>query len=173
MAAVISDSSPLIYLAWLGQFDLLRQLYGRVVVPAAVWEEVAMRGGNLPGAGELRAAVQAGWVGIETPAKPLTAEEMAGAEIDLGEVQAIALARERGTVLIIDDLDGRLLARRLGVEVTGTIGVLVRAKRQGLIPALRPLVERLRHETNFHLSGALIDSTLADLGESPLGTKHQ
>jgi len=173
MAAVISDSSPLIYLAWLGHFDLLRQLYAQLVVPAAVWDEVALRGGSLPGAGELRAAVQAGWLTVETPTKPLTPEELAGAEVDIGEIQAIALAIERGTVLIIDDLDGRRLARRLGVEVTGTIGVLVRAKRQSLIPALRPLVGRLRRETNFHVSGPLINATLADLGEPPLGTESE
>jgi uncharacterized protein len=173
MAAVVSDSSPLIYLAWLGQFDLLRLLYGRLLVPATVGEEVAGRGGKLPGAAELRAAMQAGWIASEMPEHPLEVAELAGAEIDPGEAQAIALARERRAILIIDDLDGRKLARRLGVEVTGTLGVLVRAKRQNLVPALRPLVSRLFHETNFHLAKPLIDATLAAVGEEPLDPKSE
>lgn len=168
MAAVVSDSSPLIYLAWLGQFELLRQLYGQVVVPIAVWEEVALYGGDLPGAGELRNAAAAGWMRVGMPIKPLGTDELAGEKIDLGESQAIAIAIEQRTLLIIDDSDGRRVARRLGVEVTGTLGVLVRAKHQKLIPALRPLVVRLRNETNFHVAKMLLDSVLTEFGEPPL-----
>jgi predicted nucleic acid-binding protein len=169
MPAVVSDSSPLIYLAWLGQFDLLRQLYGQLAVPVAVWDEVALRGGDLPGAGELRNAAAAGWIRVEMPTKPLDPDELAGVKIDLGEIQAIAIAIEQRTLLIIDDSDGRQVARRLGVEVTGTLGVLVRAKHQKLIPALRPLVFRLRNETSFHVAGMLLDSVLTELGEPPIG----
>lgn len=92
-----------------------------------------------------------------------------GRKFALGEIQAIAIAIERHTLLIIDDSDGRQVARRLGVEVTGSLGVLVRARHQKLIPALRPLVLRLRNETNFHVAGMLLDSVLTELGEPPLG----
>ena len=75
--------------------------------------------------------------------------------VDAGEASAIALALEiPGCTLILDDYKARRLAEQLAVQLTGTFGVLLRAKRRGLVPAVRPLLERIR-QTNFRFSAAL------------------
>ena len=168
MPAVVSDTSPLIYLSWIGHFDLLRGLYGTVLIPTAVWNEMIHQSAAQTGARELDAAVAAGWIKVEVVRENPKLVALAAGQIDAGELNAISLAHEHHAILIMDDLDGRLIARQLGVEVTGTLGVLTRAKREALIPALRPVVLRLMHETNFRLAPDIVDSALADVGESPL-----
>lgn len=170
MPAVVSDTSPLIYLSWVGQIDLLRRLYEKVWVPHAVWMEM-MRGMTLAGTGELKTAVDAGWIRVENVSANARVVEMTEAGIGLGEAEAISLAAHLHAILIIDDLDGRRVARRFGVEMTGTLGVLVRAKRENYIPAVRPLILRLIQETNFRLSHQIIDAALADVGETLLPPK--
>lgn len=168
MPVVVSDSSPLIYLSWVGQFDLLRRLYGTVLIPGAVWSEVTLGGVALTGADELHAGVDAGWVCVESVQPNPHIMELAKDKIETGELEAITLASERHAILIIDDLDGRRVARLLGVEMTGTLGVLVRAKRERHVSTIRPLLQQLIQETNFRLSRQLIDEALADVGEPPL-----
>jgi predicted nucleic acid-binding protein len=76
--------------------------------------------------------------------------------LDLGEQQAVALAYERKALLVIDDRMGRVTARRLGLAVTGLVGVLVQAKDCGLISAVRPLLEDIRR-WGYWLSDELLD----------------
>ncbi len=168
MPVVVSDTSPLIYLASVGQFDLLRLLYGTVLIPGAVWSEMTECGSALAGAKECRAAVDAGWVRIETVEASPRVVELAADQIDTGEMEAISLASSLHAILIIDDLDGRRVARLLGVEMTGTLGVLVRAKHEKHIARIRPSLERLVRDTNFRISRQLIDSALAEVSEPPL-----
>jgi predicted nucleic acid-binding protein len=82
------------------------------------------------------------------------------------QVEAIVLACEKGAVLITDDGLGRGVAQSFGVEVTGTVGVLIRAKRQGHLPSVRPLIDQLKRETNFRLSEALYQQAVQVAGES-------
>ena len=167
MLVVVSDTSPLIYLSWIGQFDLLRQIYGTVLVPDAVWNEMT-RGGELIGFNEILAAVEAGWIRIETVTANRRVLELVAEGIGVGESEAIALAADFRAILIIDDNDGRRVARRLGVEMTGTLGVLVRAKRENRLLEIRPLLLRLMLGTNFRLGRRIIDAALADVGEPPV-----
>lgn len=167
MPAVVSDTSPLIYLAWVGQLDLLRRLYGEVLVPQAVWIEMT-QGGTLTGAVELQAAREAGWLRVQAVAPSARVSQLAADALGEGEMEAITLAANLHAILIVDDLDGRRVARQLGVEITGTLGVLVRAKRENQVTSVRPLLLRLMQETNFRLSWQLVDAALADLGEPPV-----
>jgi hypothetical protein len=80
-------------------------------------------------------------------------------ELGAGERQAIALAVASGAVLSIDDRLGRVVARRLGLRVSGAVGVLVEARRRGLIPVVRPILEELRRH-GYWLSDSLFDSAL-------------
>ncbi|MEW6301852.1 MAG: DUF3368 domain-containing protein [Verrucomicrobiota bacterium] len=163
MLAVVCDSSPLVYLSKLNQFQILEQIYDSVLVPPAVWREVAVGGEGLPESANLKAAVAQGWVKVETPS-PLEAIQLS-AELGKGETQAILLAKERGAVLVTDDGLGRSAAESIGVEVTGTIGVLIKGKRTGRISAIRPLVDSLRQETNFRMTDKLYRDALAQAGE--------
>ena len=167
MLAVVSDSSPLVYLTRLDRFDLLRQLYDRVFIPGAVWREVAEEGATKPEGTNVRQAVSAGWLRLETATLEAFIQDAAFLELGDGEREAIALAHSKHALLIIDEAEGREVARRLGIPVTGTIGVLVEAKLKGLIPEVRSELNRLKETTNFRFTEDLLAIALQKAGEQP------
>ena len=138
---VVCNTSPLLVLAKIQRLDLLTQLYARLVIPEAVLDEIGAK------ADDAAAQIQA-WVATPRVTVPrATPQTLAGLPVDLGagEREAIALALETAADLVVlDDQAGRRLARARGLQVTGTVGVLVEARARGLLPALRPELERLR-----------------------------
>lgn len=157
---IAADASPLIGLATADAFDLLRQLYGTLKITRIVKDEVTARG-DLPGAPELIAAMRAGWIRV-APAPP---ETWQFAELDAGEASTIALAAKReGALVLMDDLLGRARAGALGIEVLDVAGVLLAAKRAGLIASVQPFVARLARR-GFTLPEASLRIALA--GETP------
>jgi len=86
-------------------------------------------------------------------------------ELDEGESEAIVLAIEKGAgILLMDDYDGREIARALGLKTTGTIGILLRAKFEGKIESIKDELDKLK-ETGFWLSGELYERILKETGE--------
>ncbi len=157
---VVSDAGPLIYLGAVGHLDLLRLMFGHVLVPEAVWREVVDLGAGRPGSNETRAAT---WL-VVTHANQEAARQLQG-QLDPGEAEALALAVElQADHLVIDDQAGRRLAAELGVSIVGSLGILVRAKRLGHIEAVRPVVEAMI-ELGFHATTDLVDTVLALAGE--------
>jgi predicted nucleic acid-binding protein len=167
MAAVVSDSSVLIGLAAIRQFGLLPLLYDEVLVPDAVWREVASSPPDSPGSTEATAACAAGWLNAAAAInRPLVTQ--LEATLDPGEAEAIALAVEREpSLLLIDESDGRRVARTMGVSLTGTIGVLLRAKAKGHFTALKPLLDELIERHHFRLHRDLYRQVLSESGELP------
>jgi len=87
--------------------------------------------------------------------------------LDPGEAEAIALAVERApSLLLIDEQEGRQTARTLGVQITGTLGVLLRAKALGHVPAIKPLLTELVEQHHFRLHARLIQQIVAEAGEA-------
>jgi uncharacterized protein len=168
MAVVISDASPLICLSALRQLNLLRLLYGSVLVPDAVWQEVtrapSFTSPTTPAA--VAEAKAAGWLEIAAATnRPLVTQ--LETTLDRGEAEAIALALEnKRSLLLIDERDGRQVARTLGVRMTGTLGVLLRAKSTGHIAAIEPLIKELIQHHNFRLHPSLVERILAEAGEN-------
>ncbi|MBS3793617.1 MAG: DUF3368 domain-containing protein [Candidatus Thorarchaeota archaeon] len=121
---VVSNASPLIYLAKVGQLQLLRDNYGEILIPKEVLQETGRSKGS-PDAILIASAVDDGWVHIEDsePPKGYRLSESAG--IQIGEAAAILLAREKTALLLIDDKMGRSAAEILGVPCLGTIGALL------------------------------------------------
>jgi uncharacterized protein len=160
--SVVSDASALINLARIGELDLLRRLYGELLIPEAVWREVVVEGAGQPGAEEVGAA---SW--IET--RDVANENLVRAlrqDLDAGEAEAIALALEVGAdLLLMDERLGRETAQHLGVRYVGLIGVLVAAKRSGVIDAIKSRLNRLREGAGFRVSDALYARVLRDEGE--------
>jgi predicted nucleic acid-binding protein len=168
MGVVVSDASPLICLGAIRHFNLLRLLYGEVLIPEAVWEEIT-RAPAFTVATSLKVAADArseGWLQVATAHnRPLVTH--LEAMLDPGEAEAIALAVERtSSLLLIDERDGRQMARTLGVPLTGTLGVLLRAKALGHTQAIKPLLTELVERHHFRLHPGLIQQVLVETGES-------
>ena len=160
---VVADTGPLIALARVGRLDLLRRLYGRVVVPPAVHVELAIDS-NRPGAKVLAGAFAAGWIVVEA-----VTDSSVRLELDQilgpGEAEAIALAEQEGArFLLIDDAKGRRTARARGIPVVGVAGVLLAAKSRGELAAVGPVLDRLS-DAGYRLSPRLVAATLDRAGE--------
>jgi hypothetical protein len=158
--AIIADSSPLIGLAKIGQLDLLRHLAQRVVVPPAVWKEVVDPAMSAPGARDVAGSK---WIEVVTPDPVAVAPLLI--LLGAGEAEAIALAqRETSAVLLLDDLRARKIAARLNLRRMGTIALLGRAKRAGLVGNLRPLLKALV-DCGIHIRPELMAAALKEAGE--------
>ena len=165
MLDAVSDSSPLIHLAKIEVLELISRLYRRILIPPAVWREVVEESDGRPGAVEMERAVAAGWM-VKQAAKNEILVIALRQTLDNGEAEAIALATElHPESVLLDDKLARQMARRLGVPVTGTLGVLLRAKQVGLILELRPLVTRLQSEGGYYIDPGLMEKVLLAAGE--------
>jgi len=157
---VVADAGPLIGLARVGGLDVVRALFGRVLVPPAVYSELKVSSSRA-GATALATAVGEGWLGqreiTHVPARLIRS-------VDLGEAQAIALAKEAGALLLIDERAGRTAARREHVLIIGTGALLVGAKRRGVLPEVRPVLDAL-FQSGYRLSDALCREILSLAGE--------
>jgi len=157
---VVVNTTPIIALALIGKLGLLQHLYGEVAVPAAVYDEVLAGGARGTGRAELQEAV---WLRVMSLQDARRADLLA--DLDRGEAEVIALAQEiDADLVIIGERLARRHARRLGLTLTGTLGVLLKAKERGLIPRIAPLVEHFR-QGDIHLSDAVITETLRLAGE--------
>lgn len=148
--AVIPDTSCLIVLTKIGELGLLQSLYGRVVTTRDIEAEFSA---PLPA-----------WISIEKVGDTVS-QSVLELQLDKGEASAIALALERpDCILILDDFKARTVAKRLDLRVTGTIGILIKAKLSGIIPSIRPLLEKVK-QTDFRLSNELEKEALSLAGE--------
>ena len=128
----VVDASPLIILGQAGKLELLERLSERLVVPAAVAEEV------LAGPEDAaHRALRTGWGEQRLADVP---EAVAEWSLGQGESAVIALALELGATAVLDDRSARRCARAFGVSVIGTLGVILRAKRCGLVDAAAPII---------------------------------
>jgi predicted nucleic acid-binding protein len=160
---IVADASPLIGLARLDLLPTLRQLYETVLIPPRVLSELSVAS-DRPGARRLETALAEGWL-KSTPLARADERTVLHDLLDAGEAEAILLAEERaGSVLRIDDRRGRMIARARGIPVVGTGGVLLFAKREGLIERLGPEIDRLA-EAGYRLSPGLRDRLLKLAGE--------
>ncbi|MBC7369099.1 MAG: DUF3368 domain-containing protein [Undibacterium sp.] len=158
---IICDASPLILLAKVGRLDLVGALADEVWIPAAVWKEVVTEGAGRPEVA-LIASTFAG--AVQLPDAELVAAFRF--QVDEGEAAAMALAaRNRHACLLMDDARGRALAELNHFRCIGTLGLLVRAKRGGLLPALRPVFRQLR-VADWYIEERLLRRTLMVVDES-------
>ena len=150
-ALLVTDTTALISLDNIGRLDILPELYAPVLAPPAVVREF---GRALPP-----------WVRERAP------DDEAGVaalrlRLDAGEAEAIVLARRLpGALLLIDEARGRRVAVDLGLRIIGTAGVLLGAKRAGLVPHVKPLLDELRERHAFRLSTPLYDWIVREAGE--------
>ncbi len=158
---VIADAGPLIALARLERLVLLRRLFGRVGVTGIVAGELRL-GTAAPGAKELGLAVEAGWlVRLPPPTKALPQHRI----LDAGEASCLAaVAAAPQTLLLIDERLGRSEARRIGLTIMGTAGVLCAAKELGYLKAVMPVVHDLL-AAGYFMSDAVVNGARQLAGE--------
>lgn len=149
-SVIIADTSCLILLDKIGELHLLNSLYGSIIITNAVASEF---GSVLPD-----------WFNIIEPTDK-NYQSIIEASLDKGEASAIALALElKDALLIIDELKGRKFALQLGINITGTIGIILEAKSAGIIKTVRPLLSKIK-KTNFRISEELEKQIINKAGE--------
>jgi uncharacterized protein len=160
MALVISDSSTLIHLANINRLGLLKEFFGQVVVPPAVWKEVVDLGEGRVAAMEVKDAGASGWITVEPP-RDIAFVRSLTKDLDEGEAEAIALAVEtKASLILVDETDARRAADLYGVPKTGIIGLLLRAKREKVIEFIKPELDRLVHQSGFWINHSLYHQEL-------------
>lgn len=148
---VIADTSCFILLDKIGEIDLLKNLFKEVITTDTIADEF---GKTLPP-----------WVKVETVSNQRFLKAMS-LELDAGEASAIALGSEKeNAILVLDDLAARKIAEKLGMNYTGTFGIIVRAKREGIIDSVVPILEKIK-STNFRFSDKVYQAFLKAAGES-------
>jgi hypothetical protein len=165
MPEAISNASPLIQLAKIGQLSLLARLHPQVLIPNPVHREVVLAGRGRPGAEAVAHAEADGWL-IPTAAPQDRMLDLLREQLDDGEAEAIRLALERpANAVLLDDMAARSIATRMGLQVTGTLGLLLRAKQMGFVPQLQPLIAQLCADGRFYIAPAVVTQILAAAGE--------
>jgi predicted nucleic acid-binding protein len=159
---IVSNTSPITNLAAVGQLDLLQQLYGNIIIPQAVYDEMASLGYTVPGTIEIQTL---SWIQTQQVINRTLVTQLE-TEIDPGESEAIALAIElSANRLLIDDRQGRIAASRFGINTVGVLGILLVAKRRRLISSVKPVMDDLIAQAGFRVSNQLYADVLNAAGE--------
>lgn len=138
---VIADSTCLIGLSKVGQLDILRQLFHKIIVPQAVYHEVVMLGANQMGATEVKGAV---WIETQTVQNQLAVQTLR-LTLGAGESEAIILASEQSAkFIILDDRKARQAALALSLPVIGTLAILTKAEAEEIITNKNTVIEAMR-----------------------------
>lgn len=154
---IVSDTSPINNLAAISHLYLLQQLYEIVIIPEAVYRELTDPNFPVAGAAEVK---KFDWIKTFSVSDRTIIEALSN-ELDIGEAEAIALALElKADQVLIDERRGRLVAARLNLRYTGILGILVEAKSQGLINAVKPLLDALISQAGFWIAAPLYNSVL-------------
>lgn len=161
MRKVVVNTTPLIALSHVGQLSLLKKLYGEISIPEAVYGEVSVKTESV-----CKKAVDSSldWIRVEK-IKNQMAKDMYKTQPHDGEVEVMILSKEiMADVVIIDDANAKKYAKYLKLPVTGTLGVLMRAKQEGYIDKLEPVLRQMV-EKGIYLSQELIEFCLKQAEE--------
>ena len=158
---VVSDTSPLMNLAVVGRLDLLQRLFHEVLIPQTVYDELVVDG--KAGETEIRSAP---WITVAAVSNDTLVTQLQQT-LEKRESEAIALADQtKASLLLIDESKGRAEALRLGLEVTGILGVLLRAKERQLIPSVKSVLDEMMTRAGFWVDEELYRTILVRANET-------
>lgn len=162
MRRVIVNSTPLIALCNVGRLEILRTLYTEITIPEAVFAEVTKKEDSA--CQIVKKSLD--WIRVERILNP-SDKKMYQAKLHDGEVEVMILAQEgvRADLVILDDNAAKKTAKYLGLTVTGTLGILLKAKKAGIIPTIAPVLEEIK-KNGFYISGTVERMVLSEAGES-------
>ena len=162
MRKVVVNTTPLIALSCVGQLYILKKLYGEIIIPEAVYKELSVKAESICKK-EVDSSLD--WIRVDK-IKNQMAKNMYKTQLHDGEVEVMILAQEvAADVVIIDDANAKKHAKYLKLPVTGTLGILIKAKKSGYIDELKPILQRMV-ESNIYISQNLVDLCLKQVGEA-------
>ena len=160
----VSNTSPLSNLASIGRLDLLRAQFSEVLIPQAVMRELSAHP-DPDALALLQTAIRDQWIKLSF-ADDSHLLKLLLLQLHAGEAETIALAAElRADMVLIDEQEGRQLARQASLPVIGVLGILLRAKHSGQLAVIRPEIDALRKKARFFISAFLEAKVLAAAGE--------
>ena len=146
----------------IGELDLIEKLYGTIYIPAAVFDEIVIQGEGQAGAEYIK---NSSWIKVYPVQNTLLVKSLA-LQLDKGEAEAIALAIELSAYLVLlDEKRGRTIATQFNLCPLGLLGMLIQAKKMGLIPLVKPLLNKLRHQAGFWIDNKLYQYVLNAVNE--------
>lgn len=153
---IVSDTTAITSLLQINEIEVLRKLFGEVLIPPAVHQELLAYHQDLPDFIRISSAVQLDVTGFDS------------SQLDEGEIEAIALAKKlNATYLIIDELIGRRIAENMGIHCIGLVGVLILAKNSGFLASLKDTLNQLEQVAGFYLHASIKAKVLLGAGEIP------
>lgn len=159
---VVSNTSPILNLAIVGRLSLLREQFREIWIPRAVLDELRPEE-DLPGSPAVREAMAAGWLQVKEVQDQLLVEVLRR-DLDKGEAETIALALQaKADWTLLDEREGRRIAKSLGLKATGVLGILLRARREGKLPSLQEASEELREKAGFRIGATLFADLMREL----------
>ncbi len=156
---IVSDTSVITNLIQLNYLHVLNQLFGEIIIPEKVYQEL----GKIEG--QIEIINQTSWIEIKSVSNQKLYHEIEE-KLDPGEAEAITLAIElKAEALLIDEKKGRKIAQEYGILITGLLGILIDAKEEKIIPALKPVLKNLIFEIGFRISPKLYQEVLSRVNE--------
>lgn len=161
MPRVIVNSTPVIALCNADLLFVLKELYGEVIIPKSVYDEVTAKVDSACN----QIKNNSDWIRVEE-IKDITHRKMYKAKLHSGEVDVMILAQEEpgADLVIIDDNAAKKTAKYLGLTVTGTMGVLIKAKRMGVISSVKEALKKIQNN-GFYISDELVKLILKQVKE--------
>ena len=158
---VVSNTSIILNLAIVGQLELIRQQFGQVQIPLAVLSELKVFE-DRPGSKEIQAAVDTGWIEVQELSSQLSVLLLQQV-LDQGEAEAITLAIDlKADRILLDERDGRKIAKSLGLKVIGVLGILLRAKQEGDLSSFPDAINALIKTAGFRIAPELLAKVLEE-----------
>jgi predicted nucleic acid-binding protein len=158
---IVADSGPILSCARANQLELLHQVIGGLTIPDAVYADIVVRGAGKPGSTEVQGA---SWI-HRLSVRDRAFVDQLPPKLHLGEREAIALAKEQGVALLVDEREARREALHQGITILGSLTILREAKTRGIIPHVRPILDELI-AAGMYISEALYEAFLRQLGEA-------
>lgn len=157
---VVCDTSPITNLAAVGRLELLKELFGLVLICESFRDELQADGGVYPGSN----VASLDWIEVRAAANQMLVDQLRKT-IHLGEAESFVVALEcQADLVLLDDADGRSAAQQCGLTVMGTLGVLIRAKRTGFIQVVKPILDDLTAH-GFFVRDSVAQQVLKIVGE--------
>lgn len=160
---IISDTSPVSNLLILGKLDILYTTVGEIIIPPKVYQEIiALKNFGV----DTRILDKSPWIIVQEP-KDVNLVNQYLSVLDEGESEAIVLAQElNADWVVMDEKIGRQFAKQLNIKTIGLLGILIKAKKEGFLYLVKPILDDLIEQAGFWITDDVYQMVLQEAGEN-------